>query len=341
MQVCSNCFKDTELKAFIKNFNNKGNCSVCNTNNTNLIDTEELLDFFQELMDNFQLRERGEALTSKIQNDWSFFTNSKIATIILNHILPQLKSQIRTSQDLIDYNDDILENINHWEILKEELKWEKRFITDTKYLEDLGWDSFFSSQYELQTKDVLFRARVHHQSGDGPYSCENMMSPSKGFVSGGRANPVGIPYLYLSDNAETVLYEVRASYLDELSIAYIHLKPEHTNTYIVDFTEETPLFQSGSINKTIKSSLLKKRISADLSKPMRRYDSELEYIPTQFICEYIHIITGAKGIRFKSSLHNKGKNIVIFDQDLMTCSKVDLKKIDKLELNATLIDDKD
>ena len=33
---------------------NIGTCKVCNSNNVNLLDVSELLDFFQELIDNFQ-----------------------------------------------------------------------------------------------------------------------------------------------------------------------------------------------------------------------------------------------------------------------------------------------
>lgn len=105
---------------------------------------------------------------------------------------------------------------------------------------------------------------------------------------------------------------------------------------LVDFTEDTPLFNAitNTVNKTIKGKLLRERISRDLSKPMRRYDSELEYIPTQFICEFIKIFTGADGIRFNSSLHPEGNNIVMFNQEIMECKSVKLKKISSINLNA-------
>jgi len=140
----------------------------------------------------------------------------------------------------------------------------------------------------------------------------------------------------LSDNPETILYEVRASYLDELSVGTFELNPEFESIKLVDFTEDTSLFQpnSSSINKTIKAKLLRQKISGDLSKPMRRYDSELEYIPTQFICEFIKVFTGAFGIRFNSSLHPKGNNVVLFDQNLMTCVSVKKVKINSVNLQG-------
>src|SRR5690606_5970102 len=148
-------------------------------------------------------------------------------------------------------------------------------------------------------------------------------------------NPSGIPYLYLSDNEETVLYEIRASYLDEISIGTFSLKDNlHQVVYISDFTETPTIFHPSRVNERIKSTLLKQKISIDLSRPMRRYDSELDYIPTQFICEFIRVYTGVRGIKFRSSLHILGNNIVLFDQDLVECENVKKVKVKKVEIST-------
>jgi len=146
-----------------------------------------------------------------------------------------------------------------------------------------------------------------------------------------------LPAEYSDSGSTPRAVVIHLTYLDELSIGTFHLKDEYSSVKIVDFTEETPLFQPTRINHTIKAKLLRERISADLSKPMRRYDSDVDYIPTQFICEFISVYTGAKGIQFQSSLHADGKNLVIFDQDLMQCEEVVLKKVNKLELQAALL----
>lgn len=336
MKVCSNCFADKELKGFILSSTEKGDCKVCESNNQQLLDISELFDFFQELIDNFQVTESGVPLCTKIQRHWIFFSTHSVANKILNFVLPQISTVITSSTVLVDYTNDIIENYSHWEILKEELKWKNRFVINIERLEDLGWDGFFNTQFKLNQDIKLFRARLHHQSGLPVYQSEQMTCPQKEEAGGGRANPSGIPFLYLSDNPETVLYEVRASYLDELSVGTFQLKEGINPVKLVDFTEVTPLFQpnTNSINKTIKGKLLRQRISRDLSKPMRRYDSELEYIPTQFICEFIKVFTGAYGIRFSSSLHIEGNNIVMFDQGIMECKSVKLMKINSINLKA-------
>lgn len=335
MEVCPNCFADKELKGFILSSTINGDCQICESSNVKLLDIAELLDFFQELIDNYQLAEDGESLKSIIQGNWSFFTSHNTAARILNEVLPKLSTNIISAEEQVKYTDDIIDNYSHWNKLKEELKFSRRFLSNIEYLtEELGWDGFFETQYLLQPNSELFRARVHHQKNLPAYTPDKMMCPNPDIAGGGRANPLGIPYLYLSDNPETVLYEVRASYLDELSIATFRLKNDKGTIKIVDFTENTPLFQPTKINQTIKARLLRERISRDLSKPMRRYDTELEYIPTQFICEFINVFTGASGIRFNSSLHITGKNFVIFDQDLMECVDVVLKKVNSVNMNA-------
>lgn len=83
---------------------------------------------------------------------------------------------------------------------------------------------------------------------------------------------------------------------------------------------------------------MRKIISADLSIPLRRYDSEIEYIPTQFICEFIRNFTGADGILFNSSLHNGGKNVVLFGQDKVECISVKMYRITKVDIEAENIE---
>ncbi len=337
MYVCYNCFSDKELQAFIKASKNNGNCSVCDSTAIQILNIEELLDFFQELLANYELSHSGISIKNKIQGDWSFFSSHDIGSQILNHVLPRIKGNINSALDEVEYSEEIIQNYEYWDTLKTEIKEENRFLTNIQFLEEIGWDGFFNTQFQLKSNTTLYRARVHHESGMNAYELNRMGCPPSKKAGGGRANPIGIPFLYLSDNDKTVLYEVRASYLDELSIGEFTLKDGIDEIKIVDFTEDTFLFKPSHVNETIKSRLLRDRISKDLSKPMRRYDTELEYIPTQFICEYIKVITGAEGIRFTSSLHPEGKNIVIFNQELMECKKVTLMKITSLKLESDLM----
>ena len=334
--VCKNCFADNELIGFISAQNLIGKCDYCKSEKVETIAFEELLDFFKELFDNFQLKSQGKTLLSLIQENWNLFSSLDNGHIIINETLLRIDSPFTNSEERVDFSDEILENINYWFTLKEQLKWEKRYFTDIGTLtDDLGWDSFFESKSVVKDEDIFFRARLHHNAEESIYPPEKMSCPLPNFATAGRANPIGIPYLYLSDNEETILYEIRASYLDEVTIATFTKNHEiGTEILISDFTEIPTLYHPNSVNKRIKSTLLKQLISRDLSKPMRRYDSELDYIPTQFICEFIRTFTNVQGIKFRSSLHNVGNNLVIFNEKIMKCISGKKVQIAKVNIEA-------
>ena len=155
MNVCKNCFHDKELIGLILSSKNIGTCKVCNSNNVNLLDVSELLDFFQELIDNFQTIDKGVSLKSKIQEKWNFFSSLETASKILDEILPKLSTRISSTIDSVEYIDDIVDNFTYWEKLKEDLKWSNRFLSDIEFLEELGWDGFFNTQFEYSIMAMI------------------------------------------------------------------------------------------------------------------------------------------------------------------------------------------
>lgn len=164
-----------------------------------------------------------------------------------------------------------------------------------------------------------------------------MGCPPKERASAGRANPLGIPYLYLCNKIETTSYEVQAIYLDRISIGKFKVLRDLN---IVDFSNHINLFYTYSSTEsnislidTVKRKILFDKISADLSKPLRRFDTEIEYVPTQLICEYCKQ-NGADGIRFNSSLHQGGTNVVLFNSSDATCISVLSREIKNVKIES-------
>lgn len=79
--------------------------------------------------------------------------------------------------------------------------------------------------------------------------------------------------------------------------------------------------------------MLTDSISKDLSKPLRRYDSEIEYVPTQLICEFCKEYVHADGICFKSSLYPGGVNYVLFDPKAADCVSVESHEIGTIDID--------
>jgi len=334
--VCASCFSDRELVGFIRSQARIGNCDFCAANNVESLPIEELFDFFNELVGHFQPKVGGIMLKSIIQGNWSLFSTIDNAYNILNYFLGNVHLPISNADQLVDFSNEIHENVSYWDELKDLLINKNRYITDVDYLTaDLGWDGFFGSQIEIPVGMPLYRARLHQNSGEPAYRLDEMFCPPGKYSTTGRANPSGIPYLYLSDNNQTVLYEIRAAYLDEVSIGTFTVKSGLEKPVIIsDFTESSTIFHPSKVGDKIKATLLKQKISADLSKPMRRYDSELDYIPTQFICEFIKIYTGVEGIKFRSSLDVTGNNFVIFDQAIMDCTAVNQVSVQRVNISV-------
>lgn len=334
MKVCSSCFSDKEIIGFLTSRSNTvGQCDFCGSTDVDITDISELYDFFKELTNNFQPSTKGEPFIKLIQHHWDIFSSEGVGASVVNYIVRQLDTTLHNAYELVDFSPEILEVVHYWERLKEIIKWENRYVHNINYLtDDLGWDGLLSRTNTIDNNKKFYRARLHQRESLDPYSPEEMYGPQPLNATAGRANPAGIPFLYLCDNKETVLYEIRASYLDEISIGTFGVNPSVCNEVdIADFTENPSIFCQGeNVNEVaniIKEKLLKNLISSDLSKPMRRYDSEIDYIPTQFICEFIKNFSGIQGIKFKSSLHSEGNNIVVFDQNIMLCESVEKVKV--------------
>ncbi len=344
MHVCPNCFNDFELKSFIEAASmEEGNCKFCKSQNAPPIAITEILDFFEEFFNLFVVDAEGRSMIDIIQEDWNLFKDAVIGEQMINAIPLFIDFPYDYTNDSIikvQYSPNIKENVSHWETLKDKLKWEQRYILDLDSLKDFEWDRFFNDFFIYNYTVPFYRARIHHNESENAYQCSKMGSPDKTKVSSGRANPQGIPYLYLSRDKETTFYETRALFKDEVSIGEFRIR-EDEELYLVDFTEKASAYEGyvglEDLKYYTKKILLKELISKDLSKPIRRYDSEIEYVPTQFICEFDRNMSKADGIIFDSSLHEGGKNIVLFNPHKVNCVKVEKHLVNRLNIQSELL----
>ena len=76
-----------------------------------------------------------------------------------------------------------------------------------------------------------------------------------------------------------------------------------------------------------------------MGKTMRRSDSVLDYLPTQYITDFIQSISYEDGpeydgIEYRSTLHPAGYNLAIFNPDLFECVSVSVYDIEKLQYTS-------
>lgn len=127
-----------------------------------------------------------------------------------------------------------------------------------------------------------------------------------------RFSPSGIPYVYLSEDDETIIKEIRADVGDRVGIArfridnlnLVDLRKITLDTISKDLFNEKCTAQLKCSANTILDFLI------DITKPINKEDNHLEYIPTQIVSEYIWSL-GYDGFIFDSSLCG-GTNYVLF-----------------------------
>jgi len=109
-----------------------------------------------------------------------------------------------------------------------------------------------------------------------------------------RANYRYIPYLYCASARYTSVIESRPRLSAEVSVATIQVLEDLT---LLDLTNQHKPKGIDSVKTNLFAAL-----SELFSKPISSSDDVLDYIPTQYIAEYVKNL-GYDGISYKSSLH--------------------------------------
>lgn len=339
MKLYADYFADEEIKADI--ISNKVGNEICSQSGKDsaYVNHDFLLDFFKSFFSIYQLSSEGTPLINLIQSEWNLFIDSSLGIQIVDVVAQELGLKLRGNL-LVNYVDDILNDISPWDEVKRSLMYERRFFAVGNDLIDHNWDAYLTLTETIDGNTDFYRARINKEDLENPYSTSDIGCPPSKLATAGRANPTGIPYLYLCLDARTTLFETRCSYLDIVTIGKFNtLNNDCIN--LVNFTNEgSPYLFNDQMIPLTTGRLLRKRISEDLSRPLRRYDTELEYVPTQFICEFIRTYAkDARGILFNSSLCKGGVNVVIFDPKILECAETRLCKIDSIDINGVYLDD--
>lgn len=309
------------------------------------VDFSRLLEFLSSLLSLYEGSEQdGIPLSELLQRDWNLFVSEDACRNVIDEFLGAnlatfAKSGIGKSGSKVVYKKDITDCVAVWDALKDDIKNHHRFTTDLGRLKDAGWDSLLDNQLALSPAQSFYRARIHYKKTDS-FGVGDMGARDRGDCPAGRANPEGIPYLYLSEEPKTTFYETRVNMHDVVSVGEFKIAGKDPiyveNLTDIDLNDIEDLLNEDVVTLA-KRKLLIRALSRDMSNPMRRFDSPIEYVPTQFICEYIQLKQKVSGIRFASSVYKDGINLVIFDPALMQCVSVEDYNIRSLEITESSI----
>jgi hypothetical protein len=344
MNCCYNCFKSIYLSKITFSTAKTGNCDFCLEENTSVFPPKELIRFFRNILNQYLAdNEKGIDLYEAMQLDFDNTILSENVVSPANLLKAITENEAIEFQELFEnkvisklseknYEEKLQAIHGNWENFKNEIKKINRFhITNTIDLRKL--EKFFSNEVflnELKIGHIFYRNRII--TAKKKLRRNQMGNPPDEKASAGRANPKGISYLYLADSVKTAMYETRASLHDFVAVGKFKLKEKikildlYGPMYDPIIWSEEEEIEDYFITKPFIQTLQK-----ELSLPIRKIDKEIDYLPTQYLCEFIKSI-GFDGVKFQSSLNSEGFNLAIFNTDKFECIKVSVYGIEDIEL---------
>jgi len=284
------------------------------------------VDSLTRLLSIYEVAPRGvgEPLEVRIQEDWSLFSlDLRSVERFLRSVFPadhELLKDGATVRLRAQPEDPAADHIKSWSNFADEIRHRNRYFPQAAPDNDLLGRVLLETRTAIGTDTDLFRARV--VEGTVPGASE-MGAPKAEYATAGRANPVGIPHLYLAFALETCVYETRVANHSRIAVGRFRASRELQVLNLADI--DPPDFFSVVEIESVADQISQvsihrylKALSAELRKPVRVSDQPTEYIPTQYLCELAKSL-GIDGVLYSSSLDATGRNLVLFDVDAARC----------------------
>ena len=311
---CPCCFGDRGLeKDIIPTLScSKGECGYCFQMSALLVEPGNLKDYFEQVINIYKEDESGKMLVELLRDDWGLFPNLDIAHSkeLLADILddgqivrkPFSPSEICKS-----------ERLTVWVELRNELMYQNRYFPNTEIDENRFANllSFLTTTL-ANLSYTWYRARI--QRDEHIIDINEMGAPPNNIASHGRANPAGIPYLYLASDEKTAVSEVRPHTGEFISIADFEVC---TEMKVVDLRNPRTTISPFLLGDENDIAMLRGDIeflvhlANELTRPVLPGSASIEYIPSQYLCELIKK-QGYHGVIYNSSVCS-GINLALFD----------------------------
>jgi hypothetical protein len=161
-----------------------------------------------------------------------------------------------------------------------------------------------------------------------PYAPEGM-KPISNWLSEGRANPRGIPCLYMATTKETALAEVRPWLETPISLARLSVNQELT---LIDCSKRYAKENLEIIAdpNSSRDDGIWVAIDQAFATPVSKGDEAREYIPTQIVAELFKS-ANYHGIRYKSMLVEDGFSVALFNLNHADVLDVALSRANSLK----------
>ncbi|MCM3358066.1 RES family NAD+ phosphorylase [Psychrobacillus sp. MER TA 171] len=280
-----------------------------------------------------------------LQDDWLIFPDGTGESLLYDIMNENKDDELGETIDETTFFSTVEKTFTYrdgsdlWNTFKKRLIKENRFFpnqeldtfTSLNELYGLLEDIMINLKVSISEDSSIYRSRIGHFTE----IIDLQAPPFEKVLKGGRANPVGISVLYCAETPETAISEVRPWKGAEVTVATIYPTKD---LVLVDLSSveklESP-FITSNLREVLTSRKLLLNLQEMLSKPVNPNTSEIEYIPSQFLTEFIKSL-GYDGIVFKSSL-GLNNNLVIFDEGNTVIKGLSYYNLTDIRINYTQI----
>jgi len=226
------------------------------------------------------------------------------------------------------------EGLVQWETLRDEMMYRNRWFLDMS-LDTDRLKQLLDHLPAVGLPNLWYRARI--LAGNEAYGIDKMGAPPNRIASHGRANPAGIPYLYLGSQPDTAAAEIRP-HTGEVACVADFTIPE---IQAVDLRAPRRLvspfiLEDASAIGQLRADLpFLERLGEELTRPVLPSGAAIDYIPSQYLCEFIKK-SGFDGVVYRSSV-SEGINLALFDPAKARGGEVALYAVTKVSLSVATI----
>lgn len=353
MKCCTHCFADIEAQKIFSSITGKerGSCDFCGTSDTEILElrTEsELSGIFESLIEVFVPSTKADEASllglpgpfyKVFQNTWHIFSfNDRerieqfiqslfrddpwVATLLNDSIVPAVNNGAGNASDY-----SFLGN-GGWKKFSEDIKYRSRYGSQIVNIENFN-KIMRALEVPHDKSKPLYRARIWNSNGlPAP---KEMKEPPRERTEAGRMNPKGITCLYVADNPKTAICEKRPSLKDAVAIATLIPRKELRIVDLSLIDHISPLMDIE--NEILLANQNDLRIlKGELLRPQKSGDSEIDYVPTQYISDLIRA-ESYDGLGYASVMHEGGNNVACFGScdnlfEIDSIKKYEISRVD-------------
>lgn len=312
-RCCPECFGDRGLRNnIIPSLDPaRGTCSFCGSENVDLVEPTKLGTYFELITNVYESDPEGKSLVEWMKSDWQLFTHLQMdvahAKELLGEILDDGEIVRQPFSPRLNYAS---EGLLRWETLRDEMMYRNRWFLDIE-IDTPRLRQLLDLLVAEELPREWFRARI--RAGDENYPIDKMGPPPKRLTSHGRANPAGIPYLYLGSRPETATAEIRPHTGEVACVASFTIPAiravdlRNPRKFVSPFI----LTDADEIGQLRADLPFLERLGEELTRPVLPQGAAIDYIPSQYLCEFIKK-SGFDGVVYRSSVSD-GINLALFD----------------------------